>query len=293
MRTRRTPLIALLLFTLLAAGCSSTAPEPVSVVSTETFETPVALEITGTSEPMPEEPVAPVTEVTVPRTETFTLHSSAGERDYNIFVALPVAYAFSKRDYPVVYLLDGDLTFIWAAEYSRWLSSGDILPETIIVGIDNSTRRSRDLYPENQEGVDNFLKFIQEELIPYIDDNYNTKPTERTLAGISDSALFTLYALFHAPETFNRYIATTPSLSRDDLLFEYEDEYARDHADLPVKLFLSIGDREPITHLEELHKRLAGRNYAGLDMKMVILKDHGHVTTIVQGFIDGLQAVFR
>lgn len=292
MGIRRTVSVALLLLTLLLAGCSSTTPETVTVKQTEISEMPVTVEVTEVAE-VTLEPVAPVTGVTVPRTETITLHSSAGDRDYNIYIALPVAYSFSKRDYPVVYVLDGDLTFIWATEYSRWLSSGDVLPETIIVGIDNSSRRSRDLLPKNQEGVGNFLKFIQEELIPYIDDNYNTKPTDRTLAGISDSALFTLYALFHAPETFNRYIATTPALSRDDLLFEYEDEYTSTHADLPVKLFLSVGGRENTTHLEELHKRLAGRNYAGLDMNMVIIEDQGHVTTIVQGFIDGLQAVFR
>jgi predicted alpha/beta superfamily hydrolase len=230
--------------------------------------------------------------VIIPRTETIRLHSSAGDRDYNIYISLPDAYSFSPVAYPVVYLLDGDITFIWATEYSRWLSSGDVLPEMIIVGIDNSSRRSRDLLPE-YEGVGKFLTFIQEELIPYVDDNYRTKPTDRTLAGVSDGGLFTLYALFHSPETFNRYIVTTPALSRDDLIFKYEGEFASNHSELPVKLFLSIGGRENTIHLKELFERLEGRNYDGLDMNMVVIEDQGHVTTIIQGFIDGLRAVFR
>lgn len=291
MGTRRTVSITLLLFILLVAGCSSTTPETVSVKQTEISEMPVTGKVTDIVEVTPE-PVAPVTEVIIPRTETIRLHSSAGDRDYNIYISLPDAYSFSPVAYPVVYLLDGDITFIWATEYSRWLSSGDVLPEMIIVGIDNSSRRSRDLLPE-YEGVGKFLTFIQEELIPYVDDNYRTKPTDRTLAGVSDGGLFTLYALFHSPETFNRYIVTTPALSRDDLIFKYEGEFASNHSELPVKLFLSIGGRENTIHLKELFERLEGRNYDGLDMNMVVIEDQGHVTTIIQGFIDGLRAVFR
>jgi predicted alpha/beta superfamily hydrolase len=292
MGTRRTVSIALLLFILLVAGCSSTSPETVIVEQTVISEIPVTVQVTQVAEATLE-PVSPVTEVTVPRTETITLHSSASDRDYNIYIALPDGYSFSKIAYPVVYLLDGDITFIMATEYSRWLSSGEALRKTIIVGIDNSRRRSRDLLPEHG-GVGEFLTFIQEELVPYVDGNYRTKPMDRTLAGGSDGGLFTLYTLFHTPETFNRYIVTTPSLSRDDLIFKYEEEFASNHSELPVRLFLSVGGREPTIHVvEEFHERLEGRNYAGLDLNMVIIEDAGHVTTFIQGFLDGLQTVFR
>ncbi len=255
MGTRRTVSITSLLFILLAAGCSSTTPETVIVKQTEISEMPVPVEVTEAAEVMPE-PAAPVTEVTVPRTETITLHSSAGDRDYNIYIALPEAYSFRKIAYPVAYVLDGDLNFIWATEYSRWISSGDIIPKMIIVGIDNSSQRSQDLLPEF-EGVGKFLTFIQEELIPYVDANYRTKPTDRTLAGASFGGLFTLYALFHTPETFNRYIVTTPALSKDDLIFKFEEEFASNHSELPVKLFLSVGGHESTRYVEEFHESLA------------------------------------
>jgi enterochelin esterase-like enzyme len=102
----------------LVAGCSSSKPKTVSVKQTVISETPVTGKVTEVAEVTPE-PVAPVTEVIVPRTETIRLHSSAGDRDYNIYIALPDDYSFSPVAYPVVYLLDGDLTFIWATEYSR------------------------------------------------------------------------------------------------------------------------------------------------------------------------------
>ena len=298
METRRTVSITLLLFILWAAGCSSTTPETIIAKQTIAMQTEISEEtVTGKVTEVAEamlELAGPVTEVTVPRTETITLRSSAGDRDYNIYIALPEGYSFRKTDYPVVYLLDGDLTFIWSTEYSRWLSSGDVLPKMIIVGIDNSSHRNQDLLPtENQEGVGKFLTFIQEELIPYVDGNYRTKPTDRTLAGGSYGGLFALYALFHTPETFNRYIVTTPALSRDDLVFKYEEEFASNHSELPVKLFLSVGGREPTMHVKELYERLEGRNYDGLDMNMVIIEDAGHVTAFIQGFIDGLRTIFR
>ncbi|MBG7610314.1 MAG: alpha/beta hydrolase [Anaerolineae bacterium] len=283
---------AVLIITLLAAGCSPIPPETVIVKETVISEVPITVEVTTVPE-IVQETVVPVTEVTIPRTETITLHSSAGDRDYEIYIALPEGYAFGHLSYPVVYMLDGDLTFIWATAYSRWLSSGDIIPKLIIVGINNSHRRYQDLYPDEGGDSEKFLTFMRDELVPYIDDNYNTKPENRTLAGISDSALFSLYALFNATETFNHYIITTPSLSKDDLIFEFENEYADNHTDLPVKLFLSRGGNEVSNNFLALFERLEGRNYAGLEMNMEILENHGHVTTIVQGFIDGLQTIFH
>ena len=299
MQIKRMVSICLQLFILsaLGVGCSSNKPETIIVKQTVISEVPVTVVVTRKADITPES-MASITRVIVPISETFSLPSDAGDRDYEIYVSLPQGYFSGRRSYPVIYLLDGDLTFRWATEYSRWLSSNSIIPETIIVGINNSQRRDHDLLPkdtegvENREGVENFLTFIKEEFIPFIDDNYRTEPTDRTLAGISHSGTFALYALFNSSETFNRYIVTTPALSKNDLIFEYEEEYAGNHSDLPVKLFLSVGDLEDTTNVEELFNRLKARNYSGLEMNMVIVEDSGHMTTIIQGFIDGLPVVF-
>lgn len=294
MSIRRTVSIAVLFSMLWAAGCAATAPETVIVKQTVISEKHVTVVVTQTPEAT-QEPTAPVTEVTVPRTETITLYSSAADRDYNIYVALPEAYSLRDVDYPVIYLLDGDRDFIWATEYSRWLSFINVIPRAIIVGIDNSLHRDQDLLPKNQEGVENFVTFLQEELIPYIDSNYRTIPTDRTLSGASHGGLFALYTLFHKPEMFNRYIVTSPPLFKDDLIFKYEEEFASNHSKLPVKLYLSIGGLEAttfITYLEELYERLEGRNYSGLDIYMVVIEDEKHMTTLIQGLIYGLRTVF-
>jgi len=285
----RKKLVLLMIILLLVSACADAANEITPTTAIQPTESPIPLPPTETSAPT--ETPAQITEVIVPGTETIRLYSTSGEREYTIYIALPNAYSVLKKSYPVVYLLDGDLMFRFATEYSRFLNSADAIPELIIVGIDNSSHRDQDLLPQS-EGVGTFLTFIKEELIPYVDGNYRTKPTERTLAGGSYGGLFTLYTLFHTPETFNRYIATTPALSKDDLIFKYEEEYSNNHSDLPIKLFISVGGREPQRNINMLYERLESRNYAGLELHKLIIEEASQHSAYMEGFLVGLRTFF-
>lgn len=315
METRNTGLKILLLFFMLLAACSSTTSEPATVKEmTVISKVPVTVQVTRVVE-VTSEPVASGTEATISLTEVRTLHSSAVGRDYRIFVALPVSYSRNTSEtYPVVYLLDGDLLFGALTDPTRLLQSVGELPELIIVGIgygilwDNTDQLQRlreiDLTPgvTTDGGAGQFLNFIQEDIVPYIDANYRTDPMDRTIAGVSFGGLFSLYALFHAPETFNRYIAVSPSLWwADRRIFEYEEEFADEHSDLPVKLFLSVGEREEgqypvsrmVSNLKEFYQRLEDRHYAGLEMEMVVMEGETHHSVFPGAFSKGLRSVFR
>jgi predicted alpha/beta superfamily hydrolase len=298
METRNTGLKILLLFVMLLAACSPTTSEPATV-----------------KEKVTSEPVVSGTEATISLTKVRTLHSSAVGRDYRISVALPLSYSRNTSEtYPVVYLLDGDLLFGALTDPTRLLQSAGELPELIIVGIgygilwDNTDQFKRlreiDLAPgvTTDGGAGQFLKFIQADIVPYIDANYRTDPMDRTIAGVSLGGLFSLYALFHAPETFNRYIAVSPSLWwADRRIFEYEQEFAGKHSDLPVKLFLSVGEREEgqypgsrmVSNLKEFYQRLEDRHYAGLEMEMVVMAGETHHSVFPGAFSKGLRSVFR
>ena len=290
MDDERSVLKTSLLSVLFLAGCLSPAPKP------------------GTQG----EPVT--AEAKVPLTEVRTLNSSTVGRDYTISVALPVSYSReTSNTYPVVYLLDADLFFGAVVEPTRLLHWEEELPELIIVGIgygilweddpDEFQRlRTTDLRPTEIEegpgsgGVEGFLGFIQDDLFPYIDSNYRTNQAERTIAGLSDGGSFALYVLFHSPETFNQYVVVSPYLSWSDyLVLEYEGEFAETYADLPAKLFLAVGalDREFASDLSDLHKRLEGRNYPGLEMDMVVMEEETHLSVFPGAFSRGLRRVFR
>ena len=60
-------------------------------------------------------------------------------------------------------------------------------------------------------GGKNFLNFIENELIPYIDKNYRTE-TSRTLAGHSLGGLLTLNSYMDKNSVFNAYISIDPSI---------------------------------------------------------------------------------
>lgn len=117
--------------------------------------------------------------------------------------------------------------------------SGGFTPEMVLVGISNDKNRIRDLttsiitakygMPFNMENgkADNFLRFIEEELIPYVENTYPVTDY-RTLIGHSYGGLFTIYTLINQPNLFANYLAIDPSLDWDDqkLLKEAQETLA-------------------------------------------------------------------
>jgi hypothetical protein len=140
-----------------------------------------------------------------------------------IDVSLPSSYATdSSRRYPVLIVLDGDFEHQIAATTARFYAETSQIPELIVVGVRN-TNRGRDLtpalrpdFPSPPEipvagGADNFLDFVGDELLPYLDRHYRTAPL-RVLVGHSLGGLFAIYALGHRPTLFTGYIVMEPSV---------------------------------------------------------------------------------
>src|SRR6201999_1983766 len=100
--------------------------------------------------------------------------------------------------------------------------------------------RLRDMTPDHDASIRRshagrsafFLRFIKEELKPYIQKNYRAS-TDAVYAGMAIGGVFGLYVLFHEPETFKRYLIASPSIWYDStVLFKYEKEYVQTHHDL-------------------------------------------------------------
>ena len=162
-----------------------------------------------------------------------TLHSDVLGEDRPLLIYTPPnhrrARAYAARGqaterFPVIYLLDGDGHFHHTTGIVEYLSSLNRMPATIVVAIPN-TDRTRDLTPPlttvdtNQAptagGADNFLRFLKNELIPFIDEEYRTAPY-RILVGHSFGGLFAVHALLQDPDLFQAHIAISPSLWWDD-----------------------------------------------------------------------------
>lgn len=243
------------------------------------------------------------------------LRSSIADDEFEVSVAFVRGTEEAGRRYPVVYVLDANVLFAMAVHTARFMMLGEELPEMIVVGIghpvgplltDPAARpryveaRTRHLAPTAVEqrgggGAANFLGFIRDELIPFVESNYPANPEDRTLLGLSLSGLFSVYALLHHPETFSSYIAGSPALGWDDgVIFQYERELAKRRSSLPVKLFTSVASSEDpaVTDVERMVETLKA-NYTGLEVTSVLLEGETHLSVVGHTMSRGLRAVFQ
>jgi predicted alpha/beta superfamily hydrolase len=204
--------------------------------------------------------------------------------DRQIVVYLPPGYsADGDRRYPVLYMQDGQNLFDGRTSYvpgQHWhlnetadnlIREGAVEP-LIIVGVYNACERRIEEYtPTVDHGfgrggrADLYGRMLVEELKPYVDAAYKTKPgREHTgLGGSSLGGLVSLYLGLGRADTFGRVIAMSPSLWWDGCwLLRNIDSVARGHR---AKVWLDAGTLEGANtdcHAEALRDALAARGYA-------------------------------
>lgn len=173
------------------------------------------------------------------------------EENRELLVYLPNNYELNKhRKYPVLYLLDGQRNFAHAIGTLDLLNQSKMAQEMIIVAIIN-THRTRDFtptYDENYDrwgrssgGADEFLNFLNQELIPHVNKNYRTN-NFRVLSGHSLGALFSIYALQSSPETFQAYFAFSPSLWwHDQMMLQDAKQFYSNSDELNKYLYINMG----------------------------------------------------
>lgn len=250
-------------------------------------------------------------QVKIEGTEIREIKSIITGEHYFIHVGLPRSYIDSVQTYPTLYIMDADGAFGTCTEISRLLALGEELPEMIIVGIAYGVsiekylfNRQRDYTPTAVDeyvgsgGGENFLSFIHDELIPFVETQYRVKKSERAICGFSYGGLFVLYTLFHKPEMFNGYIAGSPSFYWDNkIIFKCEKKYFEKSSDLPIKLFMSAGSLENqeayVQPLNQFTKILNSRGYSGLEFKTIILDDETHYSSFGNAFTKGLKWLYR
>lgn len=184
-----------------------------------------------------------------------TIESSLLQEERSIWVGLPDGYS-EENKYPVFYLLDGNGHFQHTTGSAKFLQSNDKAPGIIIVGILN-TNRTRDLTPPaiattvddsdqfdytQGGGADNFLAFIETELMPYIESNYSTA-NYKGLIGHSFGGLFAVHSLLSKPTLFDAYISISPSLWYDQQSFlPAAEKVLTANKDLTTSYYMTMGD---------------------------------------------------
>jgi predicted alpha/beta superfamily hydrolase len=210
----------------------------------------------------------------------------------DLWVYLPPGYADAPETrYPVLYLQDGQNLFDaataafgteWQADETaeRLIRAGRIRP-CILVGIANTPARIEEYTATPDPGLKRggkgveYLKFVFEELKPFIDATYRTIPGREgvALGGSSLGGLIALEAALLHPDRVRAAAALSPSLWWDrERTLEHLVRDADQTAD--VALWVDMGDREGgdagstqaeahIARLQRLKERLEARQHAG------------------------------
>ena len=247
--------------------------------------------------------------------DVFEITSEEIGQSYRIKVASPSRRLTQEGGaYPVVYLLDSDMSFDMVRQILENLAMAREVPPTILVGVgypgglsEALVDRDRDYTPTVDEdyarlmgewrgqlgqvgGASEFLTFLENDLMPAIERRYPADPEDATVVGHSFGGLLALFALLESPSMFERYLASSPALWwDDDYLFARESAFATDHSRLPVRLFVSAGGWESWEKDQEFLDSSRGPERERLQRFRSLLQDSMGLSEYVESFAQRLE----
>jgi predicted alpha/beta superfamily hydrolase len=228
------------------------------------------------------------------------INSSFIGETYPLRIFLPGGY--ETKNLPVLYTLDGKWFF---DDLISWQSGIGL--EAIIVAIGDHgfneewEKRNRDFWPGySYNGVEgghiNFYKFLTEEVVPYIDENYENDQDARSLIGYSGGGACIMFSLLsQTPEEaiFYGFIAADPAPGSsgqmifnemmENLVFTAEAKDVKIHFGKSSDGFLG----------EEFYNTLVAEAYPWLDLDLGIFEDEDHLTVSEPCFKQGLQFIYN
>lgn len=236
------------------------------------------------------------------------LRSDILAEDRTLWIYLPADYNKTNKTYPLLYLLDGEGHFDYASQMISFLSSYDRnrMPDMIVVGIVN-VDRGRDFTPVyfktstgrvdssrvlTTAGAGRFLRYLENEVVPYIDKNYRVQPY-RILAGHSLGGLFALYAKEYLPNLFPATILMSPAINgvNDRMLSNLGSFLTASHPH-NGKLFISIGNENTLK-VDSLAAGLKHFAPNWFDWNYRKYEDENHFSLPFKSLYDGLKFIYK
>lgn len=179
---------------------------------------------------------------------------------HKVWMYLPPNYESSSEKYPVIYMHDAqnlfDNTTSFVGEWGVDETLNDLYKNTgkgfIVVGIENGgEKRIEEYTPWKNEKYGGgkgaiYIKFLANELKPFIDQNYRTKPaaTQTAIIGSSLGGLISFYGGLEYPDIFGKIGALSTSFWFSNKVIDFAKEKGKQ---TQTKLYLLIGEKEGAT----------------------------------------------
>ncbi|CAN5571060.1 hypothetical protein BH10BAC3_BH10BAC3_16770 [soil metagenome] len=199
---------------------------------------------------------------------------------------------YSGMSSPIIYLFDGEAYINYFANMINMLCERFVqMPPITVVGIQNyDNARDRDF--KSVDGVDKFMRFVSEEVIPFVEKDYKKAPY-RMIVGHSSSADFAMHVFFKEPLLFNGYLLSSPDL-RDDRDIRLADAALSSLTERKNTLFMSCGiegwAQESVNRLDSL---LQQKVQKGLSYQIMRYPDESHYSVFLKSYYDGFHYIFK
>jgi len=187
---------------------------------------------------------------------------------HKVWVYLPPNYDNSQKKFPVIYMHDAqnlfDVKTSYAGEWKVDETLNELFNKTgkgfIIVGVENGGEERINEYTpwvhKKYKGGKGaiYMDFIVNNLKPYIDTNYRTKPQQKHtgLMGSSLGGLISYYGGLKYPSVFGKIGALSTSFWFSDKVIRFTEENGNIRK---TKLFLLAGGKEG-EHMDEDTKKM-------------------------------------
>tara|TARA_R110002124_G_scaffold13752_6_gene62624 strand:+ start:433 stop:1263 length:831 start_codon:yes stop_codon:yes gene_type:complete len=221
-------------------------------------------------------------------------------------IYLPASYTTnSNKKYPVIYLLDGsmDEDFIHIVGLVQFGSFSwvNMLPESIVVGIANVDRKRDFTYPStNKQDTKElptsgksaaFIRFIEKELQPYIDSNFNTS-TSKTIIGQSLGGFLATEIAIKNPELFDNYIIVSPSLwwDNESLLKVEPKSYSAKKS-----IYIAVGKEGDVMErtAKALYDKINGQKKNNTSVYFSFFEKQDHGDALHLAVYDAFEKIFK
>ncbi|MFW5721527.1 MAG: alpha/beta hydrolase [Bacteroidota bacterium] len=140
----------------------------------------------------------------------------------------------TEKKYPIIYLFDGNQFFHSVTGIVKTLAKAKKIPESIVVAV-NPERE----YCYTKEKIELYLNFIDEELQPFVKNNYSSSSYKIAIAN-SLNGHIGLYEMLLNKELFQTYILSSPFFTIAEYLYDTE-YFLNQQSNLKKNIFISVG----------------------------------------------------
>jgi predicted alpha/beta superfamily hydrolase len=167
----------------------------------------------------------------------------------------------------------------------------DLTPTHSLLNFDGKV----DSYLKTSGGNEQFLNFIQQELMPYMEANYKTSPF-KIFAGHSLGGLTAIYCMLMRPDMFDAYIAISPSLwFGNKYVLRLAEQKLPDLSMRDKKIFYSVGNeggnfRNDLLKFDKLVEHNSLKKF---EHEYKYYPSEDHMTEPIPAYYDALRFVYK